>query len=107
MSDIDVVLERLDELKLRSKENHQSVVDKLESLDARLDRVDVTLALQETNLDHHIKRTDIAEKRLEHLQEQLEPIKAHVQGLKGIGKAVAILCTILGAVAAAFRMMPI
>lgn len=64
---------------------NEKILDQLISLDKRLDNVDKTLIKQEANLEKHILRTDIAEKNLDLLRQELvkvdsaiAPIKKHV-----------------------------
>lgn len=55
-------------------------------------------------LDEHMRRTDIAEKRIESLQEEIKPIKEHVQSvntishfLVGVLKVLGIVVSLVGA----------
>lgn len=41
------------------------VIEKLEKLDERIDNIDITLAKQHVSLDEHIRRTEQNEKALE------------------------------------------
>lgn len=91
------------------------VIDRLERIDDHLQRVsshganvDVTLAKQSVLLEEHIKRTNLLEDRMESEVERqnqtLAPIKKHVDGIQFLGKAVAILGTLLGAAYTALRL---
>lgn len=44
---------------------------------------EVTLALQKDVLDEHIRRTSIAEERIEMIRTELEPIKNHISKIQG------------------------
>lgn len=43
----------------------QRIEDKVDKLDGRLDKIEVTLARNTVSLEHHIKRTDALETRVE------------------------------------------
>lgn len=67
--------------------------DKVDKIDERLDNVDKTLAVNTRLLDIHIKRTNI-------LEDQLQGIQSHVEGVKLLGKVlswgVGIVAAIVG-----------
>ena len=83
------------------------VIDKLEKLDEkmdkkfdrveeRLDSMDRTLVKQEANLAEHMRRTELAENAIKALDEDLAPIKKHVNMLQGVLKLIAVLGTVVG-----------
>lgn len=78
--------------------NNDDIYKKLDKLDNRLDNVDKTLAAQHESLKHHIYRTKLAEKRLEHIENNLEPIKAHVNRMDGALKFLGVLSLVLGVI---------
>lgn len=53
------------------------IEDKLDAVIQRINSIDVTLAAQHESLKDHIRRTEL-------LEEEVKPIKAHVDGLKGV-----------------------
>lgn len=67
----------------------EKLFDKVESVDKRLDNVDVTLAKQNEQLTEHIRRTAIAEENIKH-------INKHVSFVEGGLKAIGVLSMILG-----------
>ncbi len=92
--------------------------NKLDILDGRLDKVDVTQAKQEIHLEEHIRRTELAEHNIELLRlkqekdinsvkNQLLPLqKARTMGigiLKFLG-AVGVLGTVVSSI---FKVVPI
>ena len=81
------------------KKELERVIYQLDKLDDKLDNVDKTLVKQEENLREHMRRTEILEKQhgqlSDHLDEELEPIKAHVQQVKGISKFIAVAVPLL------------
>jgi hypothetical protein len=60
--------------------------DKLDMLDERLDSVEKLMALQENNLQYHIKRTDVAEQSLEVFKQDLEQSKLLMIQIKFFGR---------------------
>lgn len=72
------------------------IENKLDAIALRVNNVDITLAAQHESLKDHIRRTEI-------LEEEIKPIKAHVDGLKGIIKALKII-SILAIIAEAVRL---
>jgi hypothetical protein len=70
-----------------------------EKTSSRLNAIDQTLVKQEENLKTHMYRTELAEKRLEHIESDLEPVKTHINridgGLKLLG-IISLLLTIVG-----------
>ena len=67
----------------------KKILEKLEVMDGRLDRVDVTLAEQALDLKYHISRTDA-------LQTMVEPLYKRDQQLVGVFKFVTIISLLLG-----------
>lgn len=51
---------------------------KVDKVEEKISNIDVTLAKQAKDLEHHIYRTDLAEENLDILKKQLEPIQKHV-----------------------------
>lgn len=72
------------------------VGEKLGQISEHLGKIDVTLAKQSVVLEHHIRRSDMIEKRVEQVAAELAPIKTHVAAVGGVVKALAILGTSVG-----------
>lgn len=72
---------------------------KLDKLDSRLDNVDITLVKQHAQLEEHIRRTNL-------LESEVKPIKEHVSNLRGIGKLIAILGSIVGLILSLKALFP-
>lgn len=77
----------------------EKIDEKLEKMDDKLGSIDVTLASQAVDLKHHIRRTDIAEDRMEHIEAQLEPIKKHVAMVHGAFKFIGVAVSALAGAA--------
>ena len=71
----------------------EDIKKKLDKLDERLDSIDQHLAVYNQQLTDHIRRTEI-------LEQQVFPIKQHVDEIKGAGKLIALLALISTIVAA-------
>lgn len=84
------------------KELLNRVIVQLDKLDDKLDSVDKTIIKQEENLREHMRRTEIAEKRIENLSEDLEPIQNHVNQVRGgfkiLAYVVPIIVTLIGTI---------
>lgn len=78
---------------------------KIDSIQERIASVDVTLAVQAEQLSGHIRRTEIAEKRLDSIDNQLEPIQKHVNHVEGALKFVGIISLVLGIVAGVMSLI--
>jgi len=77
----------------------------IEEIKDSLKNVDETLIKQEANLKLHMYRTELAEKRLEHIESDLTPIKSHIAGVNGVFKALIALSVILGIAASVVKLM--
>ena len=65
----------------------------------------VTLASQAQDISHHIRRTDLLEKRVEQVADSVAPLKAHLQGVQGVGKALAVLATLVAIAAGLAKLL--
>lgn len=65
------------------------IEQKVDKLDIRLDGVDVKLAKYNTELEYHIARTD-------QIENELLPIVAHVEQLRGATKLITVIAAIVG-----------
>ena len=63
------------------KKQLTKISEKLETIDGRINTIDVTLAKQHVSLDEHIRRTEI-------LESKLEPIDTHVKMVNGALKLI-------------------
>ncbi len=76
------------------------IEDKIDRISNKIETINITLVKQESNLQEHMRRTDIAEANLALLKEELSPIKTHISkvegGLKLIGIIGILVSMILG-----------
>lgn len=75
-----------------------NIDDKLNRIEDKIDKIEAQLGIhsdilgkQETNLRLHMYRTDLAEKRLEHIENTIIPITKHVNQMSGVLKAIGVL----------------
>lgn len=61
----------------------ERIYKQLDRIEARLDSTDATLIRNTISLEEHIKRTDL-------LEQDLKPIKAHVQLMNTLAKIVSV-----------------
>jgi uncharacterized protein (UPF0335 family) len=78
------------------KELLERIVQQLDRLDERQDRMDRTLIRQESSLDQHIRRTELAEEAIELLRQEIKPVKKSYDGFAFILKLLGTCTTVLG-----------
>ena len=66
---------------------------KLEKIDERIDNIDKHLAVYNSQLRFHIKRTDMLEKNI-------EPLKAHLNKTHGVLTFIGVAATVITVVVA-------
>jgi predicted nucleic acid-binding Zn-ribbon protein len=83
-------------------EQLSKIEEKLDKVEEKISNIDVTLAKQAKDLEHHIYRTDLAESNIELLRTEMQPVKKHVAlmdaSLKVIGAIASVITFILGIV---------
>jgi len=78
------------------KEDIEKVLDKLDSLDNRLDSVDKTLIQQHESLKYHIKRSDATDSVLDSVKEkQNTVVMKHINQWNGALKLLTIIATVI------------
>ena len=87
------------------KEELKELNAKLEKVSDRLSSIDITLAKQEVNLEDHIRRTEIAEERLGHMEGILIPLQKHANQIDGGLKLLGAIVTVLGVVAGFIKVL--
>lgn len=74
----------------------KEINDKLDKIVDKMHDIDKTLVKQEENLKQHMYRTELAENRLDDIDDDLKPIKAHVQRLNGVAKFIVLIGIVVG-----------
>lgn len=82
------------------KEQLDKIEEKVDRIEDKISNIDITLAKQAKDLEHHIYRTDLAEENLESLRVEFQPIKKHVAlvdaSLKVIGAVASVITFVMG-----------
>ncbi len=66
----------------------ERIDEKLDRIDQRLDDIEKNLAVNNTLLEYHIKRTDM-------LEEEVKPLKGHVLKAQGVLVFIGVLSTLV------------
>lgn len=86
----------------------QRIHDKLDDIADKQAEMNAILAVQAEQLRIHILRTDqleaLAQDYREEMLEKVIPIEEHVHMLKGAGKAMAVIGTLIGLILAALKL---
>lgn len=69
----------------------QDVQESQERTNERLEKLEATAVKNTADLEHHIKRTDLAEENIELLRIEIKPITEHISALKILGSIVAAI----------------
>lgn len=82
------------------QEQLDKIEEKLDRVEAKISSIDITLAKQAKDLEHHIYRTELAEENLSLIRQEMVPVKKHVAlmdaSLKVIGAIASIATFIIG-----------
>ena len=77
--------------------DNKRLEDKLDKIVDDISEIMQTMAANTSSLEEHIRRTDIAESRINDVELELTPLKAHVAFVKGAAWSMGILgATLLG-----------
>lgn len=84
------------------KEQLDKIEAKVDIIEEKISNIDITLAKQAKDLEHHIYRTELAEQNLDLIRQEMVPVKKHVAlmdaSLKVIGALSSAAMFILGIV---------
>lgn len=84
------------------KDQLDKIEAKVDIIEEKISSIDVTLAKQAKDLEHHIYRTELAEQNLDLIRQEMVPVKKHVAlmdaSLKIIGALSSAAMFILGVV---------
>lgn len=84
------------------KEHLEKIEAKVDIIEEKISNIDITLAKQAKDLEHHIYRTELAEENISLIRQEMQPVKKHVAlmdaGLKVIGALSSVAMFILGVV---------
>ena len=74
------------------------IEEKLDKVVEHITSIDVTLAKQHVSLKEHMRRTEL-------LEMDMRPVKAHVNAIHGVLKAIGLAATVLGALASVLKII--
>lgn len=84
------------------KDQLDKIEAKVDIIEEKISSIDVTLAKQAKDLEHHIYRTELAEQNLDLIRQEMVPVKKHVAlmdaSLKIIGALSSAAMFILGVI---------
>ena len=80
---------------MEQKDMSTRILNKIDNIDEKIGNIDVTLATQEENLKHHMRRTELAEESIEILAKQIKPISKHVYHVEGAFKLLGLGSVVL------------
>lgn len=84
------------------KEQLDKIEAKVDFIEEKISSIDITLAKQAKDLEHHIYRTELAEENINIIRQEMQPVKKHVAlmdaGLKVMGALSSVAMFILGVV---------
>lgn len=86
--------------------------DRLDKIETKVDgvqdhtrQIDVTLAKQAVDLEHHIRRTDLLEQQVGTVAASIKPVQEHVAKLKGAWFLVTATGTGVGVVLGVMKLL--
>ncbi len=72
--------------------DNKIILEKIEQLDSKVDNIDKTLAVNTQILEEHQRRSLALEKIVENNEQELKPIKLHIDTMRIGFKAVMWFC---------------
>lgn len=82
------------------KDQLDKIEAKVDLIEEKISSIDITLAKQAKDLEHHIYRTELAEENLSLIRQEMVPVKKHVAlmdaSLKIIGAIASVVTFVLG-----------
>lgn len=76
---------------------------KLDKIDDHLSNIDVTLGKQAVELEHHIRRTEIAEEQLTLIREEIQPLKKQKIMFDTVFKIIGIAASFIAFIAGVYK----
>lgn len=89
----------------RLSESQSKLDSAMERLSGTQADINATLERNTVILDEHMRRTEAAEKALELLKQEIEPVKTHVTAIKLLIKIGGVTGTIVGVVLGILKFM--
>ncbi len=76
---------------------------KIDEIKEKLNDHEIILIKQQANIEEHIRRTDVAEERLENFEKEVKPILEGISGLKTVAKIVSFVSVLVYSISRLFR----
>lgn len=73
------------------KDQLDKIEAKVDLIEEKISSIDVTLAKQAKDLEHHIYRTELAEQNLDLIRQEMVPVKKHVALMDASLKIIGVL----------------
>lgn len=77
----------------------------MERLEEKIDKIVEYQGVIKADLQEHMRRTTIAEENIVQISNAIQPIQAHVAFVRGLGKLIGLLGTLLGGLAALWQVI--
>ena len=77
----------------------------MDDLNKTLTKIQIDIAAIRTDLNYHIKRTDVLESEVKEWRRDIEPVQKHVTFINSLGKLLAFLAIVGTAVAAIISIL--
>jgi hypothetical protein len=77
----------------------EHISEKVEQILAEIQYINITIAKQEENLKQHMYRTELAEQRIQNLEEKMEPLRNKLFQVEGIIKFLGIVALLVSIIA--------
>mgnify|MGYP001605844197 CR=1 FL=1 len=98
------ILKAVAKLESRLEKMDDAIRDHTTIVDNRLDSIDLLMVKQGAILEHHIRRTELAEEAIQLTRAEFAPVSKHVQMMNGGAKAIAFTGTVAGIVTAFYKL---
>lgn len=76
---------------------------KIDEIKEKLNDHEIILNKQQNNIEEHMRRTDIAEERLENFEKEVKPILEGISGLKTLAKVISFVSVLAYSISRLFR----
>lgn len=76
---------------------------KIDEIKEKLSDHEIILAKQEANIQEHMRRTEVSEKRLEKFEQDVKPVLEGISVFKTIAKIASVVSAIVYSISRIFR----
>jgi HJR/Mrr/RecB family endonuclease len=86
------------------REQLDKIEEKVDRIESKISSIDVTLAKQAKDLEHHIYRTELAEENLELIRKEMIPVKKHVALMDASLKVIGAISSAVMFISGVYKM---